>query len=243
MAAAQTAATGDTQTRSGTAIQAQAELSTPVDLDGLTVRGFIDRWSSAARTGDAHAAYRLYEAETLCARASENERMLRSRSLSSDDDASNGDLQALCDGVSPKEVEERLVFLTQAARSGNAQAQLDFYEEGPLGKRDDLQADDPDPNVGAWKVQAIAFLKQAAMQNNSDALETLAVAYFNGTVVPQDLETSLTYEIAFARANHKDPELALLATQLIAQLPEAVVARARTAGEALYRRCCSDRGS
>lgn len=253
IAAPETAATREPQTQSGIRSPPQAEPSrpggAPVDLGGLTVRGFIDRWSPAARTGDAHAAYRLYEAEALCARAAENERMLRSRSLSQGDglresiEASTEDLQALCDGVSPKEVEERLVFLTQAALSGNVQAQLDFYVEGPLGRHDELRADDPDPNVGTWKSQAIAFLKQAAMQNNRDALEALAVAYFNGIVVPQDFETSLTYEIALARASHKDPELALLATQLTAQLPAAVVARARTAGEALYQQCCSERGS
>jgi hypothetical protein len=247
------AATYESRAQPAVVIPPRAELfsasGAPVDLDGLTVRGFIDRWSRAARIGDADAAYRVYEAEALCARAAENEQMLRTQSLAPDDglreaiEASNETLAALCNGVSPAEIAERLVFLTQAARSGNAHAQLDFYAEGPSGRLYEWRADERDPNVGTWKSQAIAFLKQAAMQNNRDALEALAVAYFNGVVVPQDFETSLTYEIALARASHKDPELALLATQLIERLPESVVARARDAGEALYQQCCSDRGS
>lgn len=241
------------QTPSVIATRPRAELlsprGAPVDLGGLTVRAFIDRWSRAARTGDADAAYRVYSAEALCARAAENEQMLRAQSAAPGDgmrdriETANETLRPLCSGVSPAEVDERLVFLTQAARSGNADAQLDFYAEGPLGKLSELRTDDRDLNVDTWKSQAIAFLKQAAMQNNRDALEALAVAYFNGVVVPQDFEASLTYEIALARANHKDPDLALLVTQLVDRLPEPVVARARNAGEALYRQCCSDRNS
>lgn len=220
----------------------------PVDLDGLTVQAFIDRWSQSARTGNAKAAYRIYQAEALCARAAENERSLR-------DDASLGEgaeresieahtkaLEELCIGTSPAEADERLQFLTQAARSGDANAQIDFFMEGPYGKPYELQADDPDPNVIAWKVQSLDFLKQAAMQNHRDALEFLSMAYFNGLLVREDLEASLTYEIALARASNKDPDLALLAAQLIRQLPESSVARARVAGETLYRQCCSNRG-
>ncbi len=228
----------------------------PAELDGLAVRAFVDRWSHAARTGDTRAAYRVYQAEALCARADENERLvrenerlLRGPSSPRDDEARASiaawarSLRNLCDAVSPAEVDERLHFLLVAAQSGIANAQVDFYIEGPYGKPYELRAEDPDPNVIAWKARAIDFLKQAAMQDNRDALEILSLAYFNGVVVPQDFETSLTYDIALARANHKDPDLALLATQLIKQLPESSVARARTAGEALYRQCCSDRTS
>lgn len=220
----------------------------PVELDGLAVRAFVDRWSQAARTGDARAAYRVYQAESYCASADENERLLRGPSNPPADEtrksiATSTRLRELCVAVNPAEVDERLHFLWLAARSGNANAQIDFYKEGPYGKPYELRADDPDPNVIAWKAQAIDFLKQAAMQNNRDALEFLSIAYFNGTVVPQDFEASLTYDIALARANGKDPDLALLATQLIRQLPETSVARARNAGVALYRQCCSDRSS
>ena len=221
----------------------------PAELDGLAVRAFVDRWSHAARTGDTRAAYRVYQAEALCARADENERVLRGPSSLRDDETRASiaawarSLRNLCDAVSPAEVDERLHFLLVAAQSGIADAQIDFYFEGPYGKPYELRAEDPDPNVIAWKARAIDFLKQAAMQNNRDALEFLSLAYFNGVVVPQDFETALTYDIALARANHKDPDLALLATQLIRQLPESSVARARTAGEALYRQCCSDRTS
>lgn len=228
----------------------------PAELDGLAVRAFVDRWSQAARTGDTRAAYRVYQAEALCARADEDERLVREServlrvpSSPRDDEAKASiaagarTLRNLCDAVSPAEVDERLHFLLVAAQSGLADAQIDFYFEGPYGKPYELSAEDPDPNVIAWKARAIDFLKQAAMQNNRDALEFLSLAYFNGVVVPQDFETALTYDIALARANHKDPELALLATQLIRQLPESSVARARTAGEALYRQCCSDRTS
>ncbi|MGI9024499.1 MAG: hypothetical protein ACR2GP_02780, partial [Burkholderiaceae bacterium] len=216
----------------------------PAELDGLPVRAFVDRWSHAARTGDTRAAYRVYQAEAYCARTEENERLLRGPSIPREDEARASiaawarSLRNLCDGVSPAEVDERLHFLLVAAQSGIADAQIDFFIEGPYGKPYELRAEDPDPNVIAWKARAVDFLKQAAMQNNRDALEFLSLAYFNGVVVPQDFETSLTYDIALARANHKDPDLALLATQLIKQLPESSVARARTAGEALYRQCC-----
>lgn len=243
--------TDEWQSQSPVATRAQPELSTlggvPVDLDGLSVRAFIDRWSPAARTGDANAAYRLYEAEALCARASRNERALRNGDAPTEGsaerkaiEADTTTLEAVCAGTSPAEADERLQFLTQAARSGNANAQIDYFIEGPYGRPYDVQAEERDPNVVAWKVQAIEFLKQAAMQNNRDALEYLAMAYFKGIVVPEDLETSLTYEIALARASNKDPNLALLATQLVKQLPEASVTRARVKGEALYRQCCSN---
>ncbi len=221
----------------------------PVELDGLPVRAFVDRWSHAARTGDPRAAYRVYQAEAFCARADENERSLRGPLTATSDEMRGSiatrtrTLRELCVAVSPAEVDERLHFLLLAARSGNANAQVDFYIEGPYGKPYDLQADDPDPNVIAWKNQAIDFLTQAAMQNNRDALEFLGVAYFNGIVAPQNLEASLAYDIALARANHTDPDLSLLATQLIKQLPESSVSRARTAGEAFFRQCCSDQAS
>ncbi|HEY0061702.1 MAG TPA: hypothetical protein VGC21_06255 [Telluria sp.] len=169
-----------------------------VDLGGKTVAAYIAERIGKARSGDAAAAYAVYQAESICAAnqdpvaqyqdPAEHEAFLREREK----------LVALCAGVSPAQVQERLGFLDAAARAGNIKAQLDFYTEGPYGREFNMADNATDPTVGKWKEDALAYLKQAGNKCDHFALATLSNVYDAGALTARDMRTAMAYAIAAA---------------------------------------------
>lgn len=167
------------------------------DFEGKTAAQFIAQRSAAARMGDMRAAYEVYQAESVCAAnedpapefwvAEERTQFLRERAS----------LQKICN-LSPVQIQERLQFLAQAARSGIADAQIDFFVEGPYGKPIDLTASVGDPMVQQWKSDAQHFLETAARTCDSFALSLLSNAYDAGGVVERTPTLAMAYRIAAA---------------------------------------------
>ena len=167
-----------------------------VDLGGKTVAAYVAERIAKARSGDAQAAYEVYQAESICAAnqdpvaeyqdPAEREIFLRERE----------GLVKLCAGISPAQVQERLGFLNAAARAGHLKAQLDFYTEGPYGHEYDMTAGAADPIVIKWKEDALTYLKQAGDQCDHFALATLSNVYDAGTLTERDVRSSMAYAIA-----------------------------------------------
>src|SRR5471032_1961249 len=105
-----------------------------VELGGLDVAQYIAQRESAARLGSLKAAYEVYQAEALCANVDEP---LPDRMDAADRDPlvrARARQRALCAKVSPVQVQERMRYLRLAADGGNADAQVDYYMEGPAGR-------------------------------------------------------------------------------------------------------------
>jgi hypothetical protein len=111
-------------------------------------------------------------------------------------------LDSVCTGVTPAQVQERFEYLANAARSGNAQAQIDYYTDGPYGhlvkpggKQDDTQAQQ-------WKQEALSNLKSAANSGEPFALALLSQTYNSGELAPRDDKMSLAYRAAEAEVRN-----------------------------------------
>jgi hypothetical protein len=173
-----------------------------LDFGGKDAAAYIDARAAAARTGDVHAAYEVYQAASACAAAGEplpdfldpkeGEAAARERAH----------VRALCARVSPAQLQERMRFLTRAADAGERDAQVDFFMEGPGGKPL-AEADQADPQVQQWQQQALTYLKDAGAQCDQFALGLLSNAYDAGQLGARDPALAMAYQIASNAARAK----------------------------------------
>jgi hypothetical protein len=209
-----------------------------VDLHGEDVATYIARRNAAARTGDMRAAYEIYQAASVCAAAADPLPEFAVAADRAQAEAERRHVQTLCAGVSAVQLQERMAFLVRAADAGNRDARIDFFMEGPMGRPADLDAQADDPQVRAWKQQALGYLQQAGTQCDHFALSLLANAYDLGQMVPRDPRMTMAYAIAAAAARH----VALTEEQLRARFGDEVTgadfAAALQAGSALAREDC-----
>ncbi|HEX8615759.1 MAG TPA: hypothetical protein VF800_31135 [Telluria sp.] len=174
-----------------------------IDLGGLNIAQYIGKRIAAARSGDAKAAYDVYQAESVCAANEDPVADYADPAELAAFQAERKELAALCAGISPAQVQERLGFLTLAARSGNKAAQIDVYMEGPYGRSVDLTQNPDDPIVRQWKDEALGYLKQAGDQCDHFALALLSTVYDAGQITTRDMRTSMAYSIAAAIPRQK----------------------------------------
>ena len=163
-----------------------------VDLGGLTVAQYIAQRDRAARLGERKAIYEVYQAAALCA----NLDAALPDTQSADDRAQLARVQAqqraLCANVSPMQVQERLRYLRLAADAGNADAQIDFFMEGPDSS--------DETRVQQWREEALRYLQDAGGRCNAYALSLLSNAYDAGTLAERNPVQVLAYGIAANRA-------------------------------------------
>jgi TPR repeat protein len=211
-----------------------------VDLHGEDVATYIAHRNAAARTGDMRAAYDIYQAASVCAAAAElpDFAVAAERAQA---EAERRRVQTLCAGVSAVQLQERMAFLVRAADAGNRDARIDFFMEGPMGRSADLDAQSDDPQVQAWKQQALGYLQQAGAQCDHFALSLLANAYDLGQLVPRDPRMTMAYAIAAAAARHVALTEAQLRARFGAELTGADFAAALQAGSQLSRQDCPGR--
>jgi hypothetical protein len=209
-----------------------------IDFGGKSAADYIAERSAAARTGDMRAAYDIYQAESACAATQDPPPdffLDAERQAFMDERART---QALCAGVTPAQLQERLRFLEQAARSGNHQAQIDFFIEGPFGRPNDLEDNGADPLVRQWKEDAGGYLRAAAAQCDSSALGLLANAYDAGQIVPRDPRLVMAYTMAAAVARHASMSQVQLNAQFGPDLGAEGFAQAYQAGTTLIEQNC-----
>jgi hypothetical protein len=209
-----------------------------VDLGGLTAQEYIAKWNSLARSGDKDAAYNVYQAAAVCASndepapaynsAAELDRFLDQRKK----------LLALCEGVNPAQLQERLSFLALAARAGKVEAQIDYFMEGPYGRDTDLAKNADDPVVQQWKTEAVAELKSAAGQGEPFALALLAQVYDAGELLPRDAKLSLAYKVAEADARNSALSEDQLRRNAGTHMSDADFAGALQTGRQIASACC-----
>jgi TPR repeat protein len=174
-----------------------------IDLGGQTVAQYVARYASAARLGDPEAAYQVYLAESLCA--------VNPVQRDAGPDERNAspaptDTARLCAGVTPAEVQERLRFLALAARTGRADAQIDFYLEGPngTGAIPPAGTTPDDPELRRWKDDALNHLQAAAGQCDPLAAGLLATNYQSGQFNARDPAQAIAFNLlAAATGNGK----------------------------------------
>jgi hypothetical protein len=209
-----------------------------VNLGGLTVAQYIASRVGAARSGDAHAAYEVYQAESICAanddpvadyaEPAQKDQFLREREA----------LVKLCTGMSPAQVQERLGFLGTAARAGNRSAQVDYYMEGPYGRAYDIAGNADDPIVKQWKADALGYLKQAGGTCDHFALALLANVYDAGLLTERDMRASMAYAIAAEVPRNKPLTDQQLSARFGEELSAADFASARQMGAQLAQQAC-----
>jgi len=209
-----------------------------VDLGGLSVAQYVAQREGAARLGNIKAAYEVYQAESLCANTDEplpettenadREQIARAQARQ----------RALCTNISPSQVQERMRYLKLAADAGNADAQVDYFMEGPGGKPVDLAANADEPAVKQWKQDAIGYLRTAGAQCNGYALSLLSNAYDMGSMVERDPGLVMAYGIAAARARGGDKTPEQWKRQFGEDLNEADAAAALTLGAQLADGAC-----
>lgn len=201
-----------------------------VDLGGLTVAQYIAQRERAARLGDRQAIYEVYQAEALCA----NLDAPLPETQEPDDRAqlarAQAQQRALCANVSPMQVQERLHYLRLAAETGNTEAQIDYFMEGPDS------ADET--RVRQWREEALRYLQAAGGRCNAYALSLLSNAYDAGTLAERDPVQVLAYGVAANAARHlvRSPEQ--LKDQFGDELSEADFNTALQRGAQLAARSC-----
>jgi aryl carrier-like protein len=209
-----------------------------VDLDGLTAQQYISKWNSLARAGDKDAAYNVYQATAVCASNDEPAPAYRSTAELEQFHAEREKMLALCEGVNPAQLQERLSFLAVAARAGKVEAQIDYFMEGPYGRDTDLAKSAEDPVVQQWKTEAVTELKSAAGQGEPFALALLSQVYDAGELLPRDARLSLAYKVAEADARNRVLSEEQLRRNAGAQMSDADFASALQTGRQIASACC-----
>lgn len=209
-----------------------------IDLGGLTIAQYIGKRVAAARSGDATAAYDVYQAESVCAANDDPVAEYADPADLAAFQAERKELAALCTGISPAQVQERLGFLNLAARSGNKAAQIDVYMEGPYGRSVDLTQNPDDPIVQKWKDDALGYLKQAGDQCDHFALALLSTVYDAGQLTTRDMRTSMAYSIAAAIPRQKPLSREQLRERFGEEMSADDFAGALALGEQLGRQAC-----
>jgi hypothetical protein len=212
-----------------------------IDFGGKDAAAYIDERAAAARTGDLHAAYQVYQAASACAAAEdplpefldpkEGEAAARERAH----------VRALCARVSPAQLQERMRFLTRAADAGERAAQVDFFMEGPNGKPL-AEADAGDPQVQQWQQQALAYLKGAGAQCDQFALGLLSNAYDAGQLGARDPASAMAYQIASNAARNKPLSEQQLRQRWGEELAPADFDNARARGAQIAGASCPAQG-
>lgn len=207
-----------------------------VDLQGMSAADYIAQWSSRARTGDAEAAYKVFQAADLCANIGEPVPDMQP----GDDQLAllkeRADLERTCRNVTPAQITERMDFLAAAARSGNHDAQVDFYMEGPNGRQP--QAGDDDTSTAQWKHQSLTYLQAAASGGNTFSLGLLANAYDAGLLTPPDAKLSLAYTVADMMARKLPATPATLRNRFGGQMSDADFNAGLQMGAQIAAQCC-----
>jgi len=141
------------------------------DLDNLTVVKFVEKYRSAANGAGreaAYTAYRIYQAEKMCAEIQETEYR---RPVVLDDETE------ACVGLPPTWRYERYQFLKRAAQGGIEGAAIDFYQEGAFGNTT------AGPIPADWAYNAINLLQASGERGDIYALHTLSYVYQQGQLV------------------------------------------------------------
>jgi hypothetical protein len=215
------------------------------DLENLTVVQFVEKYRSAAHGSGreaAYAAYRIYQAEKMCADSMETEGRLGLSRGSEQYANALGDEAEACVGLPPTWLYERYQFLKQAAQGGIEGAAIAFYEDGASGHMTG------DPMPADWADDAIKLLQAAGEQGDMNALHRLSVIYHDqqDQLVPPDPQKALTYKTAMlvlqpSRGPGGAP-LALEDTPIIKKLSAGLsseqVAAALQEGRAIAAQCC-----
>jgi hypothetical protein len=211
-----------------------------LDLQGQDVAAFIARRTAAARTGDARAAYEIYQAASLCAAAEPALADFEMPAERQDAEAERHRIRALCAHVSAAQVQERTAFLARAAQAGSRDARIDFFMEGPQGRavEVEVEGEPDDPLVAEWRHQALGFLQQAGAQCDPFALALLANAYDLGKLVPRDPRMTMAYAMAAAAARREALTEGGLRARFGEELAPAAFEAARQQGAALARQVC-----
>ncbi|MFZ6675464.1 hypothetical protein [Undibacterium sp. Xuan67W] len=209
-----------------------------VDFGGLRATDYISKWAGLARAGNIDAAYKVYQAESVCANsgaplADYNSEADREQSI-----AEQTRLMSLCAGVTPAQVQERLNFLGLAARAGKVDAQIDYFMEGPYGRPIDLKESQDDPIVKKWKDDAITGLKAAASLGEPFALALLAQSYDVGEIVPRDAKLSIAYKAAEAEVRNTPLSEVQLRRKFGSQMSDEDFDAALQLGKKLVQDCC-----
>jgi hypothetical protein len=104
----------------------------------------------------------------------------------------------LCAGMTERERQNRLDYLTVAARAGVSGAAVEFASVGPFGDKSALTTRPDDPLVKEWKTTARALMSAAAESGTDfSALQFWASDNFNGSDY-NDRNPALAYRYAVA---------------------------------------------
>lgn len=208
-----------------------------LDFGGLSAAQYIDHYAPAARRGDARAAYAVYQAESVCATANEAVPQFELPEQRAQYVQQRDALALLCAGVSPAQIQERMGFLSLAARSGVPDAQVDFYIEGPYGRTlDTINTDDT--IVKGWQQESQQYLKNAASQCDPYAMGLMANAWDAGDFGGRDASQAAAFAVAEASTRKRPLTLQQLTQRFGEDLsPEQLEASMRT-GQDMARDAC-----
>lgn len=213
----------------------------PLDTDGLSVLAFLDKMSPAARRGDPVAAYRVYQAEAMCAQIEPEAKVNAERQGDTAEEkaveiARLENMRQACIGVTPAQMQERFAFLDQAIRAGNAQAMVDYRFEGPLGNRyADLNP--KDPQTAEWIKNANKYAQWLAANGNQWGWIFLSEDYASGDMLPKNPKEAIKYNAAMIASRNPtaDPLKLPYVAKLAKGLPSQEVQQAIAEGRALAK--------
>lgn len=151
-----------------------------------------------AQSGDASAAYQLYEDLSHCLYAKDRQEALEiaaAEDRASVEFVANEQIRdkALCANLSDEQIATIAQWVTKAARLGHTQAQLEYFAVATA------KFDTPEKivanfdEIGRIRAEALDHLMSAVRKGNQTALFTLASYYHAGTLTKPDLVKAYAY--------------------------------------------------
>jgi TPR repeat protein len=168
-----------------------------------TTTKYADRYpalSALAESGDASAAFQLYEDLKRCASAEAREEAMEALAAESGDKALVSNIVAslsedrvVCAGLSDEQLAARDHWIDVAARLGQPEAQLAYFSVATE------KFDTPEKvvanieEIARIKTQALIYLTSAAEKGNRTAIFNLANHYHDGTLARRDPVKAYAY--------------------------------------------------
>lgn len=169
-----------------------------VAASGQTLKEQVNGLLAMQNPNDAYAAYILVKACTMFNRDVEfklSDNQGNKREMTATE---RQQLTKMCSGMSERERQSRLDYLTKAVKGGVPMAALSFATEGPFGDPSALETRPDDPLVKEWKVTATTQLNQAADSGDIATLIVWGFQLLNGSnLTPKNPVLGYGYLLAY----------------------------------------------
>lgn len=176
------------------------EAAVPVKKGSTNAKTALEELKELAHSATPEDSFKRYQILAACLKNEQNLKALNELPINQENRSfidihkpSYVEIQKRCEGISFTDISHRFDLLNLAVRANVPGAASAFFEEGPFGDINAIEARPSDPNVIQWKKQAIEQLENAAQNCDQLAVSDLTQVYHYNVTTEKDPAKELLY--------------------------------------------------